>query len=624
MGMPTQKKLLAITLTLISFLGTSTVLASQPVACTEALILSEYCWIEGDNLDIGFSKYGEMIGYDEASGIGLGLQYPGYGSAENTYDQTDDTSVDPFCNEYIGVDWWWNGWFIDIKYTPPSSTGREIWAFALFSDGQQHGGIWITMPAVDATSTARPLWQEHPPYANPDSYQYAGVISPLPVKGGRKTNGYCETEPIKIIYDGPRKFMALTKTTINDPNVGADLVELTFTYIFNKAEKKVIIIEDIKRLYEESPMNIAFGNRGFWDLGISPDIDPYLHWFTSKPVQYWDTDGDGAINGTEVETTFKIYKNYFLTNKHPSKWWDEVTECDRPTTVYNEWTEEMINFPDTWLEAQETYYACEWGMDKATKEHSYAVAQVISQAGDYVGALAVWPHPEFWTAHSVFPPSRTIRGTGGNNPSPIACMFKPISRMLEWHRWTVEEDPNQGEEDDLEDRDDIWISEDDTRAPDGSTLEPVIPKLIYEHNFELNSTLPEYNMVLVYMLTDRHDGDDKHAQLGMNDEDWSNGIDKIDWDIQDQCVYMPLYSNDYEMLNAYSKLQTDYNNLEENYGNLSANYNTLQREYDALIGDLYTIRNVNYILIAATIIFIATTVYSVMRKTESCARTQTD
>jgi len=610
-----KKKLLAIALILTASLVMFATISLQPVAHTTVSSSGEYCWIEGDNLDVGFSKYGEMIGYNETSGIGLGMQYPGYASAGNTYDQGIGTSVDPFCNEEVGVDWWWNGWFVDIKYSTTGGPDREIWAFALFSDGQQHGGDWITMPEVEWNDSVRPLWQELPPYANPDSYVYP---SPKPLYGGRKTNGNCETEDIQIIYDGPRKFVAVCRTRVSDISAAADLIELTFTYIFNKAEKNVVVIQDIKGLYEESPLNIAFGNRGFWYLGISPDTDPYIHWYTGEPVQYWDTDGDGTINETEVETTFETYKDYFSTNKCPKEWWDEVAEHERPTIVYNEWTGEMIDFPEMWLEAQETFYSREWHMDKSIKDHSYAVAQVISQAGDYVGALAVWPHPEFWAATSTyFPPPHTTVAGGGNNPSSLACMFKPISRMLEWHKWTVEEDPNQGGDDDLDDRDDIWVTADDIRMPDGSTLEPVIPKPIYEHDFELNSTLPEYRIVLVYMLTDRHDGDDRDTQRGMNNEAWSNGVNQVDWEIQDQCAWMHLDYTYSELLNTYSQLQSDYDSLEENYSNLSVYYNTLQGDYDDLIDDLQTIRNFNYILITTTMILIATTVYFAVRKHET-------
>jgi hypothetical protein len=546
--MKISKKLIAAMLTVTTLIVIFAALGPTVIS-TEYIDVDDYCWIEGvlhddtyilypyaqESLDIGFSKYGEMIGYNEDTGIGLGLQYPGYESAGDTYDQKDDTSVDPFCNEYIGVDWWMNGWFLDIKYRTPAGVDREIWAMALFSDGVTHGGDWIVMPSVEATSAARPLWQEDPPYANPDSDSYAGIVSPLPAKGGRKTNGYCETSPIEIIYNGPRRFIAITRTTVSDVGGGTDLVDLTFTFVFNKAEKNVIILKDVKRLYTKQPMNIQFGNRGEWDLGIEGDTDSYSHWYTDHPVQYWDMDKDGTLNQTEVETSFDFFKNYMINYKNPKKWWDDVPEDQRPIEVYNEFSEATeLGFPETWLETQPTCYGREWHWDKTIKEHSYAVAQVISRAGDYVGALAVWPHPEFWSAaNTYFPPARTVAPTG-ENPNSIPLMLAPISRMLEWNRWTVAEDPNQDLEDDLPDRDDIWIKADDIRNPDGSTLEPIIPFLIYEHDFKLSSALPAYRIVSVYMLTDYHDADDADADDPENEETWSSGINVIDREIQYQ------------------------------------------------------------------------------------------
>jgi hypothetical protein len=559
-----KKKLLAITLTLATFLAMFAVLGPVVVS-TEFIDLDDYCWIEGvlhsdtytlypyaqESLDIGFSKYGEMIGYNEDTEIGLGMQYPGYTGAadpdlapDGTYDQTIGTSVDPFCNEEIGVDWWMNGWFIDIKYTPLGAADREIWAFALFSDGALHGGDWIVMPSVAADSAARPLWQEHPPYANPDSTLYSGVIDPIPESGGRKTNGYCETEPIEIIYNGPRRFIAICRTKISDVGEGAALVDLTFTFIFNKAEKNVIILKDIKRLYKKSPMNIQFGNRGEWDLGISPDTDSYIHWYTDEPVQFWDLNGLGTITAEEEEKSFEFFKDYFLSYKYPKKWWDEVPSSEIPTTVCDEWTLEMIDFPGgrycdepSWNETQETCYGREWHMDATIKEHSYAVAQVISMAGDYVGALAVWPHPEFWAAHNkYYPPLRTTLAGGGDNPASLTLMLKPISRMLEWNKWLVVEDPTSDDFPNgaLEDRSDVWVKMDDVVSATGTTKEPIIPFTIYEHDFELSSTLPAYRMVSVYMLTDRHDADDVDARRTPNTEPWSDGINQIDREIQYQ------------------------------------------------------------------------------------------
>jgi len=577
--------LLAIALILTTFLATFAILG-QTAFSTQYINVDNYCWIEGvlhndtytlypyaqESMDIGFSKYGEMIGYNEATHIGLGLQYPGYSGAGNTYDQKLATSIDPFCNEKIGVDWWMNGWFIDIKYTPlGGEENREIWAFAMFSDGSQHGGDWIVMPSVAESSTARPLWQENPPYANPSSSAYSGIVTPIPDSGGRKTNGYCETDPMEIIYNGPRRFVAICRTKISDVGAAADLVDLTFTFIYNKAEKNVIILKDIKRLYAKSDMNIQFGNRGEWDLGIYPATDSYIHWYTDEPVEYWDQDGLGTITLPEEKDSFEFFKDFFLLYKYPKKWWDTVPSSEIPTSVCDEWTESMRAFPGgrytndiSWNETQPTCYGSDWHYDKTIKEHSYAVAQVITKAGDYVGALAVWPHPEFWAAHNLYyPPKRTTTAGGGNNPSSLSLMLTPISRLLEWHKWTVTEDPTSPSYPNgyLADRDDVWVTMDDVVYATGGTKEPIIPFTIYEHDFRLKSDVPSYRIVSVYMLTDRHDADDRDALRTPNTEGWSNGYNKIDREIQYQLdeifnpwdIYDAMHKNTKSWVEFYNK-----------------------------------------------------------------------
>jgi len=60
------------------------------------------------SIDFGLSKFGEMINYPVTTGIGVGLQYPGYDSV-GTYDQRAGTSRGPFANEYIDPKLWLNG-----------------------------------------------------------------------------------------------------------------------------------------------------------------------------------------------------------------------------------------------------------------------------------------------------------------------------------------------------------------------------------------------------------------------------------------------------------------------------------------------------------------------------------
>jgi hypothetical protein len=525
--------------------------------------VNNYCWVEGvfhsdsytlypyaqESLDVGFSKYGEMIGYNTATGIGLGLQYPGYHSAGDTYDQLEETSVDPFANEEIDIDVWMNGWFMDIKYRKATGDWREIWAFALFSDGALHGGSWITMTSsTDPYVSYRPLWQEFPPYANPDSDTYP---APKPSYGGRKTNGVCVTDPITIVYNGPRKYVAVMKTRISDGATG--LVDVVFTLIFNKADKNVIVLKDVKRLYDKGPLNIQFGNRGEWDL--SPP--EYVHFYTDEPVTSWDVNNDGDIDpvdeGHEFFFAYMTGTDPISANKFPKKWWDDIPPSEYPDHVG---TEEFNpnEYPfNEWFETQETCYGREWHTDKNIKEHSYAVAQVIDADAQYVGALAVWPHPEFWSVQNSFVNPYMP-------PATIPLMLAPISRMLEWHKWTVDEDPKTPDypEGRLADRNNVWIKVDDM------TSEPDIPFIIYEHDFKLQLGVADiYRIVSVYVLTDYHDADDYNA----NDLDGNLVVEnKIDREIQYQLdeifdpydIYDAMHQNTKRWVQFFDRNYQDY------------------------------------------------------------------
>ena len=136
------------------------------------------------SLDVGFSKYGELINATGGN-LGVGIQYPGFENV-GTYDQKLGTSRDPFANELVSQRFWINGWLINITYRDkllmedPTKAYRNIWAFALFSDGLTVGGDW----------------QTH-------------VSTPTVGLGGRQTNRVAKTDDLRILYDGPRRFVAV-------------------------------------------------------------------------------------------------------------------------------------------------------------------------------------------------------------------------------------------------------------------------------------------------------------------------------------------------------------------------------------------------------------------------------
>ncbi len=118
--------------------------------------------------------------------------------------------------------------------------------------------------------------------------------------GGRKTTGYAESEPIQVLYDGPRRFVAQTTTHVYDwidqpemiggtpGEVDHDeetwpLVDVMLTFVFNKVKKQVIIYKDIKQVIEgkelDSPIDIQFSNREEWDMGSNPTYRSWAHFY---------------------------------------------------------------------------------------------------------------------------------------------------------------------------------------------------------------------------------------------------------------------------------------------------------------------------------------------------------
>jgi hypothetical protein len=205
---------------------------------------------EEESIDIGFSKYGEMIDGD----MGLGLKYKG---------------VDVFANSMVPRELWCNGWVMDIHYTQGGYL-RNVWAYALFSDRTVEGieGEWQNMQLSEDASAVGDT------------------------NGGRRTNGYAETDDIRVIYDGPRKAIYLLKTTIYDKDpadMGVPLVELTIQVVFDKVSKNVMEIKDIKRVDDNKmngPFQIEFSQRAEWDIGLTSASESYAEFYEGIPTKY--------------------------------------------------------------------------------------------------------------------------------------------------------------------------------------------------------------------------------------------------------------------------------------------------------------------------------------------------
>ena len=233
-----------------------------------------YPYMTDESLTIGFSKFGEMINSID----NVGLEY-----------RTVDPFAPPAGSAVASIPkvMWIQGWFINITYEHMTLGHRCVWACAIHSDTHAYGNDWIR---VDFEGD----WSNTYGWETPDDPGYIiGNYAAGPNNfGGRKTNGTAVTEPIKVLYDGPRRFVALVNTTIYDHPVylsddttgDIPLVRILITIIFNKVKKEVILLKDIKSLVSEkvtSKMKIQFSNRGEVDLGDEDSgYSSYFHFYT--------------------------------------------------------------------------------------------------------------------------------------------------------------------------------------------------------------------------------------------------------------------------------------------------------------------------------------------------------
>ncbi len=443
---------------------------------------------EYNSLDFGISKFGEMI--DATDGLpDVGLQYPGYEVVE-TYDQTDGTSRDPFANEGISRNLWLNGWLLEARYTHRTRRDRRVLAMAMFADMTSYGGDWLN--------------------------GHSSTLEDSPF-GGRKTTGYAETEPLQVLYNGPREYIALSVTHLYDWEDGNEdgvvdhpaetwqILDLKLTFIFNKVKKEVIILKDVKIVITgkalDSPLDIQFSNREEWDLGPYPDWDSYAHFYHQELETCYGPDwhlapgimreyiykGVGPIVGVSVWSepygppiatgSVRVYVNGDFKEEGEDydinydtgdiSWHISVAYTDEVEVVYKLWKYDV----EEGLDASVTKTALDGFPGEAYDgvPHLYDVAQIISSDLEYVGWKAFWPTLSDYTVDGW------------------SQSFIPLINV------------NQ---------------------PDIVPIEPEIPFVIGEWDFMLGKDYPsQFRGVEVLGLTDWHDADD--AQLGV-----SNVIDR--------------------------------------------------------------------------------------------------
>jgi len=324
---------------------------------------------EKNSLTIGFSKYGEMVN----PYTGNGLNYSGR---------------DPFANEGIDMKYWLQGWFADIRYVHRVYGARHMWAMATYADMIAYGGDWLN--------------NHTDPYGAPH--------------GGRKCSGSAVSDPITVLYDGPRRFVAVVKTHLNDTTVDSSwpVLDIIFTFIFNKDKKEVIVLKDIKLTIDskilETPVNVQFSNRGEWDLGPSPDWKSYAHFYHQEFPTCFGADWHLA------KTILREYKFHsaswsgqtlnLISAVNPAPpyglpvvWRSEYVYVNgvwqKPGTDYNiDYKSGIITFTTTLYNAEVEVYFKLHKRDEIGPmplPHQYDVAQIISRDEAVVGYAAFWP-----------------------------------------------------------------------------------------------------------------------------------------------------------------------------------------------------------------------------------------
>jgi hypothetical protein len=426
------------------------------------------------SLNIGFSKYGEMI--DPTTGTGMNY-----------------SERDPFANEGIPIQYWINGWLIELRYTHRTHHDRRILAAAMFADMTGYGGDWQVGKELPFTTAPT---------------------------GGRKVTTYAETEDMQVLYDGPRRFIGLCTTHIYDwldanedesvdhPDETWPLADVMITVIFNKVKKEIIVLKDVKLVIDtkilDSPVDVQFSNRGEWDLGPSPDYKSYAHFyhqeFSTCYGDIWHM-APGIMREFHYEIIGPDDPPRIVVVPQGNDPWYGYPVVERSERVYlnGEWQipgEDydmdydygVISFRfdlDSEDEIEVYYKLPKWyrmpeqnGFEWTGIPHEFDLAQVIGSDEEYVGFAAFWPVLSDYTVDGW------------------AKVFTPL----------------------------LNVSQPDM-IPAGS--EPDIPFIIGEWDFMLDYVDPwsvEFRGVTVYGLTNLWDAEDEDI-----DPMYDNIVDREVW-----------------------------------------------------------------------------------------------
>ncbi len=393
-----------------------------------------YPYETGASVKIGFSRFGEMI--NSQNNIRVGLEY-----------RHNDAFAPPSGSSFpstIPPSSWLQGWLINITYNNPSAGIRNVWASAQHADIIDLGKNWLRVDddyqdQVGATVSASGRMGSNSATVGNDAERLEdptdkgclidinnpGRIDCNQVhNGGRKTNGTALSGPIEVLYDGPRRYVAVTHTTVYDI-LAADnlpttkivvgdpkpLVDVVFTIDFNKVTKEVNILKDIK-IAEQAKFSIG-------PLGISvPQINYYRDLdgqYNTTDISYHTRSVEGLIVSFSNRGEFDLrstdttdYKSFVHFYTYAASHINDTNNAILPTEYTNDYTLLRTLPPLTTLF---TDPLSAWGLEPASASlgvdgksfGTFDLAQVISKTstgglGDTVAWAAFWPSLSDWDA----------------------------------------------------------------------------------------------------------------------------------------------------------------------------------------------------------------------------------
>jgi len=431
---------------------------------------------ENKSLTIGLSKFGELIDAVTKKG----LEYEG---------------VDPFASDpYVPEFEWSQGWVINITYAY-GGWYRNVWAFALYSDSWGTGSIggnWKRAPAADSTT----------------------------VIGGRKYGGwsadgevigYVETDPLQVLYNGPRLFVALSRTTIYEDTAKQNpLVRLDLTFVFEKVKKYVIVFKDIKRLDNRkfsSDFQVEFSNRGEWDLGKVQTPRSYVHFFNDQPTCYHEGWHPYYPNNAYYDVVQIISYDTPGYVGFAAFWPSLISKYVEATTYITR---------RTMLTTLETYIA------KFSGDGQRTVFQITA------------PHPA---------PIEYPRGDGVWSDEPMVFVNGKLQASLEKmppempveypYIWFNQNDTVKFVNPPPSGKDNVWFVYKKHVHKVDMSVEPAVPYVIGEWDFDLpNKPNTQFRAVTVYGIVNKHDATDSPPKL---DREVKYLLDEIfnPWDLND-------------------------------------------------------------------------------------------